>query len=191
MNRDMFGQPGPWGGLPVGQAPWAGSEMWQAAQQAPWRLSPWQTQGMPQGAPPPAPPPAAPAPNPYLSQGTSMGLPSYNPTVPGGGFYKDAPLGGLLDAAPAAPAAAPLLFQSNGQVMDSYAAARKHNTALGNDLAASGEFDQKSGYGPVGGWTPARMAQHQAQQRSPSYQTTGSILEGLTGEQVFAQMYGV
>ena len=84
----MFGQPAPWGGLPQQAQPWSGGAQWEAAQQAPWRMSPWQTQGMPSGAPMQQPPmlPQMLLQG-LLSQGTSQGLQDFQPMQPGGGFY--------------------------------------------------------------------------------------------------------
>ena len=86
MNQSQWGQPAPWAGLPITQQqPWSGGQQWEAAQQAPWRMSPWQTQGMPSGAGV-APPPMLPQQG-LLPQGTSQGLQDFQPMQPGGGFY--------------------------------------------------------------------------------------------------------
>ena len=79
----------PWANLPTAQQPW------NAQQNAPWRLTPWQTQGMPAGQGFQAPGfeelPGLMNPNSYLPQGTSQDIPGFNPMVPGGNLQPQQP----------------------------------------------------------------------------------------------------
>ena len=97
----------PWGGLLTASPYGSQQAPWDAQTSAPWRMSPWSTQGMPSGAPiqsftpqfGPIPQLSAQS---YLPQGTADTLQDFNPMVPGGGFYP-----GLLGGGKPAPAPAP------------------------------------------------------------------------------------
>lgn len=103
----------PWGNLPTASQPWS------APNQAPWRMSPWQTQGMPSGyavspadAPPQQPqpqqwqpPPAPDLGGDLLPAGKSTDIPNFQPEQPGGNFYPE--LIQPKQPAPAAPAPPP------------------------------------------------------------------------------------
>ena len=106
----------PWGGLLTASPYGSQQAPWDAQTSAPWRMSPWSTQGMPSGAPIQSftpqlgliPQLSAQSSLPQLSaqsyrpQGTAGTLQDFNPMVPGGGFYP-----GLLGGGKPAPAPAP------------------------------------------------------------------------------------
>lgn len=186
FGLDTQGGGAPWSGLPSAQQPW------NAQQNAPWRLSPWQTQGMPSGAP--AVGPGAPAASPpsglltpesYLPEGTSAQLPNFNPKVPGGGFYPE-----TQQPAPAAPTPAPAgpIFTQPGAAGQQYA---------GWGLLPGGVAGYETGSpGTPGGQSqvvnqhgaPVNNAQHariQAQQQQAPWQQQGSVnpMQHLLGRQ--------
>lgn len=82
----------PWSGLLTASPYGSQQAPWDAQTQAPWRLSPWSTQGMPSGSPVQSftpqlgmiPQLSAQS---FLPQGTSAGIQGFNPMTPGGGFY--------------------------------------------------------------------------------------------------------
>ena len=133
--------------------------MWNAAQQAPWRMSPWQTQGMPSGTPlsqPPMLPMTSPQQS-YLPAGTSQGLQGFQPAQPGGGFYPGILGGGQQQQAPQqAPAASPNLWQYGGQTYANRRAAR--NAAM---VSPNEGFGPPSLMGPSP-WTPDITSPYQA-----------------------------
>ena len=180
-----FGQPStaaPWGGLPTGQQPWGGGQQWQAAQQAPWRNSPWQTQGMPSGQSVAAPPTqGAQLPTGYLSQGTSAGLNGFNPLEPGGGFYPGL-LGGQQQQQAQAPAqpAAPAQWQTRGGLGGGQVYA---DQASAQSAARGANYDAASqGYGYT---APERMGPG-----SGLLAAVDGDTRGMSSAQVLQMMYG-
>ena len=167
MNSiENFGQPNtsaPWGNLPVGQQPWGGGPQWEAASQAPWRMSPWAHQGMPSGAAVQAPPTqGAQLPAGYFPQGTSADLSGFDPTQAGGGFYQmPVPQPQQPPQALPTPGLQPNLWESTGpltggQVFSNRADARASANRWNNqNVADSGEWNLSQGHKQVGtgrGW---------------------------------------
>ena len=84
--RGMGAQQGMMGAQQMLNAPLQGQGM--GGQQSPWRMSPFQTQGMPLGVPvAQAQPSPGLQPDAYMPQGTSAGTQNFQPQQPGGGFY--------------------------------------------------------------------------------------------------------
>lgn len=151
----------PWAGLPAGGGPWEAPQNWQAAQQAPWRMTPWQTQAMPSAAPVAAPPMPPPLPTPApMPLGTSGDIPGFQPGVPGGGFY---PQQAAPAPTPPAPPAAPVAYMGGGQLFtDPFAAQRRH-----------------SEYGTAGSMQPVNTAQLRQMALENSASMPPSMLQQL------------
>ncbi len=177
--QNPYPQQGPWAGLPVAAQPWSGGPGWNAAQQAPWRLSPWTTQGMPTGQAPQMPQmPALPGGG-LLDAGMSSGLENFNPLIPGGGFYPGLLGGGQQQQQQQAPALAPTGWQAGGQMFATRPAAQQALQQMSYDDAESPGMGFRGRVSPVGGWQQHFTNRRLERQAQP-----------LTGAQAFQQMFG-
>lgn len=148
MNQTLWGQQGFWDNLPTIQ------QSWSAAQQSPWRLSTFSTEGMPTGAAVQAPTAqSTQLPSNYLPQGTSGSLEEFTPLQSGGGFYPtEVPQQQQQDLQDSiSPGLQPTLWESTGpvtggQVFSNSADARASANRWNNlNVADSGEWNLSQG----------------------------------------------